>query len=148
MTLSVTMLKLQFKQIPPLLPTHQIPLPVRRFKLGELICCFLLDETAWHGILNSLAQIEANKHRSVLVTATDNHHHVETTPAQTRLQISIFRYCAGCVSAGDRDFQTDSQSPSPHTDRDLVQLILESVSSRGLIYLSIRSFLLYCLGPS
>lgn len=82
-------------------PTPPTPLLGCCFKLGEMICCFLLDETGWHGILNSPAQIERNKHRSELVTATDNHQDVETTPAQTQhcLQISIFRYvwCV-CVS--------------------------------------------------
>ena len=146
------MLKSYFEQI---FPTPPTPLLGCCFKLGEMICCFLLDETGWHGILNSPAQIERNKHRSELVTATDNHQDVETTPAQTQhcLQISIFRYVCVCVRVCVYTLRrlhppTNSHSPGSRIDRDQVQLIPESVSSRGLIYLSIRSLLLYCLGPS
>lgn len=122
------------------------PLSVCCFKLGEMICCFLLDETGWRGILNSPTQIQGNKHRGVLVTTSDNHHDVDTTHhAQTtrrRLQICV-------LGAGGCGFQTDSRSPkASHIDRDRVQLIVESVSSRGLICLSIRSLLLYCFSPS
>lgn len=142
-----TMLRSYFKQI---YPTPAAPLPVCCFKLGEMICCFLLDETGWHGILNSPAQIERNKHRGALVTATDNRQDVETTPEQTRqcLQISIFRYVRSvCVWERARGRQ-DSRSAGCHIDGDWVQLTLESISSRGLIYLSIRSLLLYCPSPS
>lgn len=137
------MLKSLLKQI---FSSRNTPLQVCCFKLGDMICCFLWDETGWHGILNSPAQIERNKHRGVLVTATDNHQDVETTRAQTRqcLQISVFRYVQSVCERSRRRLPTHSQNPGSHINRHQVQPIFESITSRGLICLSIRSLLLHC----
>lgn len=72
-------------------PSASVPFQTGR---NDFLFSFRCDETRWHGILNSPAQIERNKQQSGLVIAPDKHQDVETTPAQTQqcLQISIFSY--------------------------------------------------------